>query len=483
MNLWANKAELISGAIEPLVSGMSNSVLCEFSFSDEWEGLTKTAVFTNGKVTRDVILYDDTCYIPNEVLDDAEWNVSVGVYGTDGANVILPTIWASLGIVQPGADPSGDPSIDPTPSLFDQMVAGEADRIAAEEDRADAEELRATAETARASAEGLRATAETARAGAETARANAESSRASAESARGTAESGRVSAESARASAESSRSTLMAARMVIGAYSSITAYNPGNEATYDGSTYRNTVACTGVLPTVADNWILIAKRGTDGVGAGAMLVETYDADADGKVNSADDADTVNGHTVETDVPSGALFTDTVYTHPANHSPSIITQDADNRFVSDTEKTTWNDKQAAITASGILKGSGSAVSAATAGTDYQAPMTITTNANASPALGTLANNTEYRCTNTSLSAAPTITIAAIASTATEFSAAVIFKAPNTTAPVVTNNSGYTLKYSGTDVSSGTFTPVAGKVYRISFLFDGIYLNAYVMGVEA
>lgn len=374
MNLWANKAELISGAIEPLVSGMSNSVLCEFSFSDEWEGLTKTAVFTNGKVTRDVILYDDTCYIPNEVLDDAEWNVSVGVYGTDGANVILPTIWASLGIVQPGADPSGDPSIDPTPSLFDQMVAGEADRIAAEEDRADAEELRAAAETARASAEGLRATAETARAGAETSRANAESSRASAESARGTAESGRVSAESARASAESSRSTLMAARMVIGAYSSITAYNPGNEATYDGSTYRNTVACTGVLPTVADNWILIAKRGTDGVGAGAMLVETYDADADGKVNAADDADTVNGHTVETDVPSGALFTDTVYTHPANHSPSIITQDADNRFVSDTEKTTWNDKQAAITASGILKGSGSAVSAATAGTDYALPAT-------------------------------------------------------------------------------------------------------------
>ena len=270
MNLWANKAELISGAIEPLVSGMSNSVLCEFSFSDEWEGLTKTAVFTNGKVTRDVILYDDTCYIPNEVLDDAEWNVSVGVYGTDGANVILPTIWASLGIVQPGADPSGDPSIDPTPSLFDQMVAGEADRIAAEEDRADAEDLRATAETARASAEGLRATAETARAGAETSRANAESSRASAESARGTAESGRVSAESTRASAESSRSTLMAARMVIGAYSSITAYNPGNEATYDGSTYRNTVACTGVLPTVADNWILIAKRGTDGVGAGLL---------------------------------------------------------------------------------------------------------------------------------------------------------------------------------------------------------------------
>jgi len=32
-----------------------------------------------------------------------------------------------------------------------------------------------------------------------------------------------------------------------------------------------------------------------------------------------------------------------YVHPANHPASVITQDANNRFVSDTEKTTWNSK--------------------------------------------------------------------------------------------------------------------------------------------
>lgn len=32
-----------------------------------------------------------------------------------------------------------------------------------------------------------------------------------------------------------------------------------------------------------------------------------------------------------------------YVHPTNHSPSIITQDANNRFVTDAEKTTWNGK--------------------------------------------------------------------------------------------------------------------------------------------
>lgn len=34
---------------------------------------------------------------------------------------------------------------------------------------------------------------------------------------------------------------------------------------------------------------------------------------------------------------------TAYTHPANHPPSIITQDASNRFVTDAEKSTWNAK--------------------------------------------------------------------------------------------------------------------------------------------
>jgi len=38
-------------------------------------------------------------------------------------------------------------------------------------------------------------------------------------------------------------------------------------------------------------------------------------------------------------------TDTVYTHPTNHPPSIISQDSSNRFVTDAEKETWNGKQA------------------------------------------------------------------------------------------------------------------------------------------
>lgn len=47
--------------------------------------------------------------------------------------------------------------------------------------------------------------------------------------------------------------------------------------------------------------------------------------------------------VLTNVPAGAKFTDTVYSHPANHPASVITQDTSNRFVTDTEKGTWNGK--------------------------------------------------------------------------------------------------------------------------------------------
>lgn len=39
-----------------------------------------------------------------------------------------------------------------------------------------------------------------------------------------------------------------------------------------------------------------------------------------------------------------------YTHPSTHAPSIISQDANNRFVTDTEKTNWNAKLTAANGS-------------------------------------------------------------------------------------------------------------------------------------
>ena len=105
-----------------------------------------------------------------------------------------------------------------------------------------------------------------------------------------------------------------------------------------------------------------------GSGSGDMTKAVYDADDDGVVDHAastpwsgvtgkpsvftpdthshGDATTgASGFMSATDkakldgVASGA----TNYTHPANHSPSIITQDANNRFVTDAEKAAWSAK--------------------------------------------------------------------------------------------------------------------------------------------
>ena len=40
-----------------------------------------------------------------------------------------------------------------------------------------------------------------------------------------------------------------------------------------------------------------------------------------------------------------------YTHPASHPASIITQDANHRFVTDAEKAAWNAKQDALEGNG------------------------------------------------------------------------------------------------------------------------------------
>ena len=64
------------------------------------------------------------------------------------------------------------------------------------------------------------------------------------------------------------------------------------------------------------------KEEVSQAGYGDMLKSIYDADNDGIV---DNAEKVNNHTVESNVPANAKFTDTIYTHPTgagnNHIPS------------------------------------------------------------------------------------------------------------------------------------------------------------------
>lgn len=109
---------------ELLTAGMAKAVSVEFAFSSDWDGLAKTAVFTNGRATIDVLpaKWDgDTVTVPHEILTTAGRTARVGVYGTNASGVVLPTVWVSLGKVQSAVEPSGDPSTDPTLPVWAQL--------------------------------------------------------------------------------------------------------------------------------------------------------------------------------------------------------------------------------------------------------------------------------------------------------------------------------------------------------------------------
>lgn len=109
---------------ELLTAGMAKAVTVEFVFSDDWSGLTKTAVFAAGRTTVDVLesAWDgNKVVVPHEILADAGPIARVGVYGANADGLILPTVWVTLGKVMPAAEPSGDPGADPTLPVWAQL--------------------------------------------------------------------------------------------------------------------------------------------------------------------------------------------------------------------------------------------------------------------------------------------------------------------------------------------------------------------------
>ena len=107
---------------EPLTSGMVGQPI-HFEYSHDFDGLTLTAVFTDGKNTVNVINPGSKCIIPHEVLTTVGAIVKVGIYAVKGDKLVIPTIYAHIGVVLKGADPSGDVSIDPTLPVWAQTQA------------------------------------------------------------------------------------------------------------------------------------------------------------------------------------------------------------------------------------------------------------------------------------------------------------------------------------------------------------------------
>jgi len=95
----------------------------EFTFDSRWEGLQKTAVFRAGEKTVAVPMETDAMTVPWEVLGKPKLWLHIGIYGVNGnGTVAIPTLWAQVAVIHTGADPEGDPAMDPTLPVWQGII-------------------------------------------------------------------------------------------------------------------------------------------------------------------------------------------------------------------------------------------------------------------------------------------------------------------------------------------------------------------------
>ena len=106
---------------EPLTSGMVVGQTIHFEYSHDFDGLMITAVFTDGKNTVNVVNPGSECIIPHEVLTTVGATVKVGIYATRGEELVIPTVYATIGVVLRGANPNEGSSGSPTIPMWSQI--------------------------------------------------------------------------------------------------------------------------------------------------------------------------------------------------------------------------------------------------------------------------------------------------------------------------------------------------------------------------
>lgn len=126
---------------ELLTTGMVQAVPVRFCFSPQWAALDRTAVFTAGTVSVSCLLGEDNqCFIPWECLTRAGEYLRVGVYGTRGEKMVLPTVSCLLGPICTGTQPEENTPTEATPTLVQSLLTkAEAAVSVADALRADAD--------------------------------------------------------------------------------------------------------------------------------------------------------------------------------------------------------------------------------------------------------------------------------------------------------------------------------------------------------
>lgn len=137
MKITVKNQGLIITENETLVAGSVLEHTVEFTFSDGWEGYTKTAVFkTQGGIIKDVLLSSaGAAVIPWEVLAGPQY-IQIGVYGVMG-EFAKPTLWTAPQYVNPGAEPydrATYPASTPWADALEAVEDAKTEAVSAAED-------------------------------------------------------------------------------------------------------------------------------------------------------------------------------------------------------------------------------------------------------------------------------------------------------------------------------------------------------------
>lgn len=121
MVIYVNGAHVELRNPRDLTTGMEGMQVA-FQFDASWDGMSRTAVFRCGDVTKDVLDVRETVVIPPEVLHTAGGKLYIGVYGTnEDGTVVIPTRWVLAGPIYAGTDPSGDTTTESTLAVWAQL--------------------------------------------------------------------------------------------------------------------------------------------------------------------------------------------------------------------------------------------------------------------------------------------------------------------------------------------------------------------------
>lgn len=287
---------------ETLTSGMINAKI-KFEFSADWHsGISRTAIFTAGDVTKVVLdsyWENNVCSIPQECLAKSDEILMVGVYGADNANTVaIPTVWATVGKIRKGYEGYEDVSTGTLPIWAQVQSAAAQSATAAKNAQDAAEAAQGKAEDAQEAAEAAQAKAETAQSKAETAQSKAETAQSKAETAQSKAESAAVSA-SGSASAAASSASAASASETASAQSAQTAAEKASAAQAAAQTAQSAKADAESAKTAAVTAGASAESANASAQSAKSAAESAKAAAQSAQSKAETANT-SAQTAKTD---------------------------------------------------------------------------------------------------------------------------------------------------------------------------------------